>query len=99
MGITLTLFGGTSLLTGAIDPKALSGIIAIVFGAGYFASGFISGMTWLTRVGAAWWGGGLVLLVWSPPDTLLLLAGLTLALAVAPALRLRQIERDSTRPV
>ena len=95
LGVTLTLLGLATMFTGAVDPLGLPGIIAIVFGAGYFASGYVGGLQWLKGVGALWWGGGVALLIWSSPDALLGLAGMTLPLGIGPALRLRRTERDA----
>lgn len=96
LGVSLTLLGAATIVFGAIDPPALSGIVAIIFGAGYFASGFTAGLRWIQAVGVAWWIGGAALLIWRGPDAMLVLAGMTLLLEVGPALRLRSIEREQT---
>lgn len=95
LGVTLTLIGGVSLFTGALEPRALSGVIALLFGAGYFASGFVASLKWLQAVALGWWTGGVVLLFWGSPEGLLLLAAMTLFLEVGPALRLRQLEQHA----
>ena len=74
LGVTLTLLGTVSMFSGAIDPRTMSGIVAIVFGAGYFATGFAGGLRWIQGVGVAWWVGGVALLLWQSPDALLALA-------------------------
>ncbi|MEM7418015.1 MAG: hypothetical protein AAF389_21175 [Gemmatimonadota bacterium] len=98
LGVTLTLIGGISIFTGALAPQALSGVVAALFGAGYFASGFVAGLRWLQAVAVAWWIGATVLLVWASPHGLLLLAVMTVVLAIGPALRLRQLEQEAPYP-
>lgn len=93
LGVSLTLLGTSTVVLGAIDPRAMSGIVAIVFGAGYFASGFTAGLRWIQLVGVAWWIGGVGLLLWRGSEAMLVLAAMILVLEVGPALRLRLIER------
>lgn len=96
LGVTLTLIGAISIFTGALAPHALSGVVAALFGAGYFASGFVAGLRWLQAVAVAWWVGAAVLLVWASPHGLLLLTAMTVVLAIGPALRLRQLEQATS---
>lgn len=96
LGVTLTLIGGLTVLTGVIEASALSGVVALIFGAGYFASGFVAGLRWLQAVAVGWWVGGVVLLYWPTPESLLLLAAMMAVLELGPALRLRRIEADAT---
>lgn len=91
LGVTLTLLGGLTLFTGALEPSGLSGVIALVFGSGYFASGFVAGLRWMQGVAVGWWIGGVVLLYWPSPSGLLLLAAMIVVLEIGPALRLRAI--------
>jgi len=93
LGGTLTLLGGLSLTTGVIEGALLTGLVPIVFGAGYFASGYLAGLRWLSGVGVAWWAGGVALLFWDSPDAILALAAMTATLEMGPALVLQQIER------
>jgi hypothetical protein len=93
LGVTLTLIGSVSVYSGALEPSSLPGVLAVVFGAGYFASGFVAGLVWLSAVGVAWWAGGVGLLFWRTPGNLLVLAAMVVALEVVPALVLRRRER------
>lgn len=93
-GVTLTLLGTLGLYSGALAPSALPGVLSLVLGLGYFASGFASGLRWLRTVGLAWWVLGSALMVWRGPDGLLVLAGAALVLEVGPALALRRRERE-----
>lgn len=97
LGVTLTLLGTLAVWAGALDPRALPGVLALVFGLGYFASGHLSGLGWLTAVGLFWWAGGGVLLFWRGSGALLGLAALVLVLEIGPALALRRLERDPAR--
>lgn len=63
-----------------------------MLGAGYFASGFTAGISWLSAVGA-WWASGVALLFRRGPGGMLVLAVLVLLLEVVPALVLRNRER------
>lgn len=95
LGVALTLLGTMTIMTDALDPMGLPGIVAILFGSGYFASAFLADLRWLSVVALAWWGGGVVLLLWRSPDAILALAAMTAALEAGPALLLRRIERTS----
>lgn len=97
-GVCITLIAGIAVFSGAVDPRSLSGIIAILFGGGYFASGFVAGLRWLTGVAVAWWVGGVALLFWRSPEAVLALAAMVVLLEIGPALRLRRVEQDSARP-
>ena len=98
LGVTLTLLGTVSMFTGAITPQAMSGIVAIVFGSAYFATGFVGDLRWIQGVGAAWWVGGVGLLLRPGPDGLLVLALMTVLLEIGPSLRLRQMQRALAPP-
>jgi len=98
LGMTLTLLGTVSMFTGAISAQAMPGIVAVVFGSAYFATGFVGGLRWIQGVGAAWWVGGVSLLFWQHPDALLVLAAMTVMLEIGPALRLRHMRRASMSP-
>ncbi len=93
LGVTLTMVGMVSIPTGAVAPDGLPGLLAILFGAGYFATGFVSGLRGLSLVGVGWWMGGAALLVFQGPSAVLGLAALTVMLEIAPALALRRMER------
>lgn len=93
LGVTLTLLATLGVYSGALDPRSLPGVLSVVLGTGYFASGFLTGLRWLTAVGVAWWVGGAVLLFWSEPGALLVMSAMALLLEVGPALALRARER------
>jgi hypothetical protein len=99
LGVTLTLLGTVSMFSGAIEPRAMPGIVAVVFGSAYFATGFVGGLRWIQIVGVTWWIGGVGLLFQQGPDALLVLAAMTVALEIGPALRLRGLPSASTPPV
>lgn len=95
LGVTLTILGLATIPTGAVAPDGLPGVIATVLGAGYFASGFLAGIWWMSAVGVGWWVGGGLLLIWQGSHALLVLAALTVALEILPALALRAMEAGS----
>lgn len=99
LGVTLTLLGTVTVVTGSVDPLVLPGLIALVFGAGYFASGALAEMRWLSGVGVVWWIGGVALLLWRSPDAMLALAAMALFFEVGPALVLKGAERDGATTV
>lgn len=92
-GVALTLTGTVAVWSGSLAPAALPGMLAVLFGAGYFASGFLAGLGWMGWTALAWWIGGAALLWWPGPHALLVLAAMVLLLEVAPALVLRYRER------
>jgi hypothetical protein len=92
-GVALTLTGTVAVWSGSLAPAALPGMLAVLFGAGYFASGFLAGLGWMGWLALAWWLGGAALLWWPGPHALLGLAVMVLLLEVTPALVLRERER------
>lgn len=92
LGVTLTMVGMVSIPTGAVAPDGLPGLLAIVLGAGYFATGFVSGLRGLSLVGVGWWIGGGALLFFQGSSAILGLAALTVLLEIVPALVLRGME-------
>lgn len=99
LGVTLSLLGMVTIPTGAVDPGGLPGVLAIVLGAGYCASGVLTGLRWLVGVAVLWWSGGVGLLLLAGPEALLGLAVMALLFEVGPALALRRREgsRDTGR--
>ncbi|MBW3535907.1 MAG: hypothetical protein KY453_11950 [Gemmatimonadetes bacterium] len=95
-GVTLTLLGTLGLYSGAVAPSALPGVLSLVLGLGYFASGFVTGLGWLRWIGVAWWLVGSGLMVWRGPGGLLVLAVAALLLEVGPALTLRREEAEAS---
>lgn len=99
LGVTLTLLGAVAVGSAArgtpvVDPQILPGLIALIFGAGYFASGYLAGLRWLQGVALLWWSGGVGLLLWRHHTALLVLAVMTILLEIGPALVLRRSERE-----
>lgn len=89
-GVSLSLLGLLGPLVGAYTPMALPGVVAVILGLGYFASGVVAGLGWLRGVGLAWWASGTALLIWRDTWALPALAALVLLLQVGPALVLRR---------
>lgn len=83
-GVTLTLIAAAGLLGGAIDPRALSGLVSVVIGGPFLATAALTGERWLAGVAAAWWLAGAVMLFVPGLYTLPLLAAMALAFQVAP---------------
>lgn len=92
LGVALTMVGMVSIPAGAVAPDGLPGVLAILLGAGYFATGFVSGLRGLIVVSIGWWLGGGALLFFQGPSAILGLAVLTVFLEIAPALVLRGME-------
>jgi hypothetical protein len=83
-GVTMTILGFAGPAGGAVSSSAVAGMLAAVLGAAYFATGVLSGGRWLMAVGAGWWAGSLVMLLWAGPHALLLMAVFMLALQAGP---------------
>jgi hypothetical protein len=83
-GVTMMTLGFAGPAGGGISSSAVAGVLAAVLGAAYFATGVLSGGRWLMGVGAGWWAGSLVMLLWPGPNALLLMAALMLCLQAGP---------------
>jgi hypothetical protein len=83
-GVTMTLLGFAGPAGGAVSSSAVAGMLAAVLGAAYFATGVLAGRGWLMVVGAGWWAGSLVMLLWPGPHALLLMAAFMVALQAVP---------------
>jgi hypothetical protein len=96
-GIGITLLTALSLSGSGIPPVALGGIVAVLLGTGFFASGFVIG-GWMTYLALAWWIGGAALLMWPTRHAPLLLAAMLLLLQVLPGMILfaRARREDAT---
>ncbi len=92
VGAALTLFGTVGMASGALSPTTLPGVVAILMGVGYFASGHLAGLGWLRLVGVAWWLVGTGMLVIAGAWTLPALAAAFATLTLGPALVLRRQE-------
>lgn len=92
-GVTLTLIAAAGLLGGAVDPRALSGLVAVVIGGPFLATAALTGERWLGAVAAAWWLAGAVMLFVPGLYTLPLLAAMALAFEAAPGLVLHRRRR------
>ena len=88
VGVLLLAFVGRA--TGAIPAVALPGTVAALTGVGFFASAPFYGALPLRWIAAAWWGGAALMLTVRGPYTLLLAAGMAIALEVVPGLVLRR---------
>jgi hypothetical protein len=86
-GIGLTLLVALSLSRGVVPPAALSGIVAVLLGTGFFASSFLIG-SWMTYLAIAWWSGGAALLVWPTRHAPLVLGAMLLLFQVLPGVAL-----------
>jgi hypothetical protein len=83
-GVTMTILGFAGPAGGAVSTLVVSGMLAAVLGAAYFATGVLAGVRWLMAVGVGWWAGSLVMLLWPGPAAVLLMAACMLALQVGP---------------
>lgn len=97
-GVTMTLIAAAGLLGGAVDVRALSGLMAVVVGGPYLASAALTGERWLAAVAAAWWIAGGVMLFVPGLYTLPLLAAMALAFQAAPGALLYRRWRRRAAP-
>lgn len=82
--IALSLLAAAGLFGGAVDPRALSGIVAVVVAIGFRGTAELTGLAWLRWVALAWWAGGALMLFVPGVYTLALLAAMALVLQVVP---------------
>lgn len=85
-GVTLSIVGTLGLYGGGLNPTALPGVVAAVFGGAYFTTARVSGIGWLRGVAVGWWAGAAVLLLRPGDDALLVLAALALLGEAGPGL-------------
>lgn len=83
-GVTLTLIGLSGIVGGAFGDVSPSGLIAVVIGAPMLVTAILTGESWLGWVAGGWWAGGTFSLFVPGPNTLLLLAAMTLLLMAVP---------------
>lgn len=67
---------------------ALGGVMATVLGAACFASAFLYRSRWVGALAVGWWLGGAAMFVWPGRHTLLVMAGMLIALQIVPGMLL-----------
>jgi hypothetical protein len=84
LGCAVAITATASAAAGDIlAGRAVAGVTALMLGAGYCATSAVVGR-WLVFIAASWWLGGLVLLLAPRLPTLLVFAGLLIALQIVP---------------
>ena len=89
--LSVLFFAGAG--SGAIHVSAIPGVMATVIGVGFFASASLYKGFPMRIIGLLWWIGGASMLVWRGTWTILLMAGMVVALEVVPGLMLRARRR------
>lgn len=97
-GVTLSLIAAAGLLGGAVPPQALSGLVSVVIGGAFLASGALTGQRWLRMIAVVWWVAGGGMLFFPGLYTLPLLAVMALAFQVAPGVVLYRRSRRRSLP-
>ncbi len=87
-GVTMTLLGFAAPAGGGLAWSAITGVLAAVLGAAYFASGFLVGARWMQGAAGLWWGGALYMLLAPGPQGLLVTAALVVLLEIVPGVLL-----------
>lgn len=88
IAVAATVIALAGLFGDVVRAQAMSGTVAVILGAGYWATGCVTPHP-LFRWGAAvWWVSGIAMLVWPGTWTLPWLAVLAVMLEVIPGLRL-----------
>jgi hypothetical protein len=85
-GVTLTLAGFVGVGTGALAGGGMLGLTAAALGGAVFATSFVHDSGLIRAAAVVWWAGAGVLFAWSDPAAILLLAGLTAGLLLAPGI-------------
>lgn len=83
-GITLTVIGMAGIFAEPVPVRILPGTLAVVIAPAVLVTGQLTGDRWWSAIAAGWWLGGIVMLLLPGPYTLLVMAGMALALMVVP---------------
>lgn len=83
-GVSATLVAVLGYYAGALPPAALPGAVSLVVAASYFASSFAYRSAWMRVLAVAWWLAAAVMLLRPGPSSLLVMAGLLVALQIVP---------------
>lgn len=85
-GITMTIVGFIGTGSGSYSAYIISPLMAVILGIAYFVTGVIYGLSWLRNLAIAWWIGGIVTFIWTGMYSLLVFAGMMIALQIIPGI-------------
>ena len=85
-GISMTIVGFVGTGTGSYGAYIISPLMAVILGVAYFVTGFIYGMAWVRNLALGWWIGAIVTFVWTGMYSLLVFAGMMIALQIIPGI-------------
>ena len=85
-GVTMTIIGFLGSYSGTLKGYSISPLMALVLAAAFFVSGVIYNSRLFRISGICWWVGGIVLMFWRSPHTVLLFALMILFLQVVPGI-------------
>jgi hypothetical protein len=88
IGVAASIVGLAGAGSGTIGDGAVQGVISALIGAGYFASGAVTQLRAVRWLGAGWWVGAAVMLLFPGAYTKLLMAGMAVGLNFVPGLLL-----------
>lgn len=87
---TMTLLGFVGHFSGLLASPGIVAALAIVMGAGYWATGFLVGYRGVQLLAVAWWLVGITLFWWRGPHSMLFFAAMILVLQIAPGVTLQR---------
>lgn len=85
-GISMTIVGFVGTGTGSYGAYIISPLMAVILGVAYFVTGFIYGMAWVRNLAVGWWIGAIVTFIWTGMYSLLVFAGMMIALQIIPGI-------------
>jgi len=85
-GIAMTIVGFIGPVLGAIKPMAISPVACMITGCGYFVSGKIVEVKWLSNLSIGWWLGGILLFYITTIESFLIMAMLMLFFQTIPGI-------------
>lgn len=95
-GISMTLFGFIGPLAGAYSTIYINAALSFVLAIGYFVTGVVYRVKWITLLSIGWWAGGIVIFFWRDLSTLLVMAGMMIFFQLIPGILLyKKYKKDS----
>lgn len=83
-GVTMTIIGFVGSYSGALKGYSISPMMALVLAAAFFVSGVVYNSRLFRISGICWWIGGIAMMLWKSPHSVLLFALMIFFLQVVP---------------
>lgn len=97
-GLTMTIIGFAGSYSGTLKGFAISPMMALVLAAAFFVSGVIYNSRLFQVSGICWWAGGIIMMFWRSPHTVLMFAIMIFVLQVIPGVMLYSKWKRKNKP-